>query len=72
MGDWCAYSAYNTGLDSDIYREFYNYIYKIFEEEGANSYILYVLIQMEEIFQILNTMTVQNTDQVLINMTSLE
>ncbi|MDY2986879.1 MAG: glycosyl hydrolase [Peptoniphilus sp.] len=41
-GDWCAYSAYNTGLDSDIYREFYNYIYKIFEEEGANSYILYV------------------------------
>lgn len=41
-GDWCAYSAYNTGLDADIYREFYNYIYEIFEEEGANPYILYV------------------------------
>lgn len=41
-GDWCAYSAYNTGLDADIYREFYNYIYKIFEEEGANPYVLYV------------------------------
>lgn len=41
-GDWCAYSAYNTGLDSDIYREFYNYIYDVFEKEGANPYILYV------------------------------
>lgn len=41
-GDWCAYSAYNTGLDSDIYKEFYKYVYNIFEEEGANPYILYV------------------------------
>lgn len=41
-GDWCSYSAWNTGLDSDIYTSFYEYIYKIFEEEGANPYILYV------------------------------
>ena len=41
-GDWCAYSSYNTGLDADIYLAMYDYIYNIFEEEGANKYILYV------------------------------
>lgn len=41
-GDWCSYSAWNTGLDTDIYKEFYNYVHKIFEEEGANKYLIYV------------------------------
>ena len=41
-GDWCTYSAYNTGLDSDIYKQFYKYVHDIFEKEGANKYILYV------------------------------
>ncbi|WBW49657.1 glycosyl hydrolase [Peptoniphilus equinus] len=41
-GDWCAYSAYNTGLDSDIYKAFYNYLYTIFSEEGALPYTLFV------------------------------
>ncbi|RVU55059.1 glycoside hydrolase family 26 protein [Anaerosphaera multitolerans] len=41
-GDWCSYSAWNTGLDSDIYIAFYEHIYSIFEEEGANPYVLYV------------------------------
>ncbi|EFI42036.1 hypothetical protein HMPREF0629_00670 [Peptoniphilus sp. oral taxon 386 str. F0131] len=41
-GDWCSYCAWNTGLDSDIYVEFYNYVYNIFEEAGANKYLIYV------------------------------
>ncbi len=41
-GDWCSYSAYNTGLDSDIYVYLYDYIYRIFAEEGANKYTIYV------------------------------
>ncbi|MDO5041355.1 MAG: glycosyl hydrolase [Peptoniphilus sp.] len=41
-GDWCSYSAYNTGLDSDIYIYLYDYIYRIFAEEGANKYTIYV------------------------------
>ncbi|MGO1581417.1 MAG: glycoside hydrolase family 26 protein [Peptoniphilaceae bacterium] len=41
-GDWCSYSAWNTGLDTSIYKEFYNYVYRIFEEEGANKYLIYV------------------------------
>ncbi|TRW26982.1 hypothetical protein FL857_04535 [Criibacterium bergeronii] len=41
-GDWCAYSAYNTGLDADIYKMAYNHIYNIFEKEGANKNVLYV------------------------------
>ena len=41
-GDWCSYSAWNTGLDSDIYMAYYNYIYSIMEEEGANPYLIYV------------------------------
>lgn len=41
-GDWCSYSAWNTALDSDIYKEFYNYIYNIMENAGANQYLIYV------------------------------
>ncbi|CDZ74680.1 hypothetical protein ING2D1G_0499 [Peptoniphilus sp. ING2-D1G] len=41
-GDWCSYCAYNTGLDSDIYVYLYDYIYRIFAEEGANKYVIYV------------------------------
>lgn len=41
-GDWCSYSAWNTGLDSDIYHELYNYLYDIMQEQGANPYLMYV------------------------------
>lgn len=41
-GDWCSYSAWNTGLDSDIYLAFYNYVYDIMEKQGANPYLIYV------------------------------
>lgn len=41
-GDWCSYSAWNTGLDSDIYKAYYDYIYNIMEKEGANPYLIYV------------------------------
>lgn len=41
-GDWCNYSAYWAGRDCDIYVELYRYIYRIFEEEGANANTLWV------------------------------
>ena len=38
-GDWCAYSGYQTGKDTLVFREFYRYIYRIFEEAGADNVI---------------------------------
>jgi mannan endo-1,4-beta-mannosidase len=38
-GDWCPYSSYNTSKDTLIFKEFYRYIYKIFEEAGADNVI---------------------------------
>lgn len=38
-GDWCPYSSYNTSKDTVIFKEFYKYIYRIFEEAGANNVI---------------------------------
>lgn len=41
-GDWCLYSAHHLGLDTDIFKEAYRYVYRIFEKEGANVYALWV------------------------------
>ncbi|MBR6700406.1 MAG: endoglucanase [Firmicutes bacterium] len=34
-GDWCMYSAYHTSKDTQLYVEFYKYVYEIFRENGA-------------------------------------
>jgi hypothetical protein len=36
-GDWCNYSAVHISLDAEIYKAFYIYLFKIFEEEGADN-----------------------------------
>lgn len=41
-GDWCPYSSYNTAKDTVIFREVYRYIYRIFEETGANQNTIWV------------------------------
>lgn len=38
-GDWCPYSGYNTSKDTEIFKAFYRYIYKIFEDAGADNVI---------------------------------
>lgn len=38
-GDWCPYSSYNTSKDTVIFKEFYQYVYKIFDEAGADNVI---------------------------------
>jgi len=38
-GDWCPYSSYHTSKDTVIFKEFYRYIYSIFEEVGADNVI---------------------------------
>jgi hypothetical protein len=38
-GDWCPYSSYNTSKDTMIFKEFYIYIHKIFDEAGADNVI---------------------------------
>ncbi len=38
-GDWCPYSSYNTSKDTLIFKEFYRYIYQIFEEANADNVI---------------------------------
>lgn len=38
-GDWCPYSSYNTSKDTVIFKEFYRYVYKIFEDAGADNVI---------------------------------
>jgi len=41
-GDWCPYSAYNYSKDTLLFREVYKYIYRIFEEEGANENTIWI------------------------------
>lgn len=41
-GDWCPYSAYNTSKDTDIYIALYRYVHRLFEEEGAAAYCIWV------------------------------
>jgi len=38
-GDWCPYSGYHTAKDTVIFKEFYKYIYRIFEEAEADNVI---------------------------------
>lgn len=38
-GDWCPYSSYNTSKDTMIFKEFYRYVYQIFEEANADNVI---------------------------------
>lgn len=38
-GDWCPYSSYNTSKDTVLFKEFYKYVYRIFEEAGADNVI---------------------------------
>ncbi len=38
-GDWCVYSAYHTSRDTEIYKELYKYVYKIFEDADADNVI---------------------------------
>lgn len=40
-GDWCVYSAIHNGKDTEVYKESWKYIHKIFKEEGADN-ILWV------------------------------
>lgn len=38
-GDWCPYSAYHTGKDTLVFKEFYKYVYSFFENAGADNVI---------------------------------
>jgi len=38
-GDWCVYSSHHTSKDTDIFKAFYYYIYRFFEEAGADNVI---------------------------------
>lgn len=41
-GDWCTYSGFQTGKDTLIFREFYRYVYNLFEEAGANKNVIWI------------------------------
>lgn len=49
-GDWCTYSAYWAGRDTNTYVELYRYVYNIFEEEGANKNTLWIWNANEKSF----------------------
>ena len=36
-GEWCVYSSYHTSKDTNLYKEVWRYIYKIFEENGVDN-----------------------------------
>lgn len=38
-GDWCPYSSYHTSKDTLVFKEFYKYIYHIFETAKADNVI---------------------------------
>lgn len=38
-GDWCLYSAWHFGRDTDLYQELYRYLYKIFDSCGASNVV---------------------------------
>ena len=40
-GDWCMYSAYRMGMDTDLSRELYRYVAGFFERAGADN-VLYI------------------------------
>lgn len=48
-GDWCIYSAWHTGKDTEIYKKCYRYIHEIFDKNGANN-VLWVWNPNEKSF----------------------
>lgn len=38
-GDWCVYSSHHTSKDTDIFKAFYLYVYRIFQQAGADNVI---------------------------------
>ena len=36
-GDWCWYSSFHTGKDTEIYKSVWRYIHKLFDQEGVNN-----------------------------------
>lgn len=48
-GDWCIYSAWHTGKDTEIYKKCYRYIHDIFAKNGANN-VLWVWNPNEKSF----------------------
>jgi len=36
-GDWCVYSAYHHGKDTEVYKESWKYVYRLFKEEGVDN-----------------------------------
>jgi len=38
-GDWCWYSAYFTGKDTDIYKAVWRYVYQVFQDNGVDNVI---------------------------------
>jgi hypothetical protein len=36
-GDWCNYSALHYGLETQLYRDVWTWIYQVFEEEGVDN-----------------------------------
>lgn len=38
-GDWCVYSSHYTSKDTDIFKAFYRYVYRVFQEAGADNVI---------------------------------
>lgn len=49
-GDWCMYSAYHTSKDTQLYIEFYRYVYEIFRENGADENTIWVWNPNERAF----------------------
>ena len=41
-GDWCAYSAYHTSRDTDVFLSLYKYIFERFRERGADAWTIWV------------------------------
>lgn len=41
-GDWCMYSSYHTSMDTELFKEFYRYIYMKLDQCGALPYTLWV------------------------------
>lgn len=38
-GDWCPYSGFYISKDTEIFKEFYRYVHKIFDDAGADNVI---------------------------------
>lgn len=49
-GDWCSYNGLWASRDPQVYVEFYRYLYRIFEEEGALANTLWVWNPNEKSF----------------------